>query len=129
MHLQYGKGCGWLEMRLRSTYFGLWVKEKLIYALTNGLIAVKTIFTNEIQLNAYAIHLLGQSTCDAIQKENISLSSSDDILTWTKTSSGLFSLKSAWDSIKQRGVRTFFFSNLWHPNRPLKSLFSYGNWY
>lgn len=90
-------------------------------AMMNKRVSVSSLFINDNEINTNIVSiLLGSSFCDTIKCENISLSHSKDKFIWTKTSSGAFSIKSTWDTVKQRGIRTFTYKHAWHPNMPLK---------
>lgn len=44
----------------------------------------------------------------------------DDKMLWKNEPSGLFSLKSAYESIRKRNPKTFSEQQIWHSNLPLK---------
>lgn len=89
--------------------------------MMNDIVKVHSLFINEREVNTtLTTSLLGSSICEDIIKENINLTHSEDKVCWTKNSASNFTLKSAWDIIRERGPKSFTFKRLWYPNRPLK---------
>lgn len=89
--------------------------------LLNERVLVKTLSINEKEINIeYVTSLLGTMSCDLIKQEKVSLSIDEDKLCWSKTSSGNFTIKSAWKVIRQIGLHNFTYKYVWHPHRPLK---------
>lgn len=51
--------------------------------------------------------LMGSDPYEIIKKEIVSLNMHADRLCWTKCPSGFFTVKSAWEVIRQKGPQTF----------------------
>lgn len=84
-------------------------------------VSVNNFFIIDKKLNyEYVSNLFGPQSCDMIQREQVSLCIHADKLWWIKNGAGHFTIKSAWELVRQKNVHSFTFKNLWHKNRPLK---------
>lgn len=64
--------------------------------------------------------MLGQSVLEFIITNEVSLDNSEDRCVWVLTHSGNFTLKSAWELIRQKESNTHLSKSCWHKNVPSK---------
>lgn len=87
-------------------------------------VPVKTLFINGKDVNTEnATRLLGNLSCDLIKQEKISLSLYRDKLCWSKSSSGNFIIKSAWEVIRKGDLQIFTYKHFGTHTNHLKFVF------
>lgn len=92
-HIYWIIGRGDIEI-----YLNKWLASDI--PIMNERVPIKSLFINVKEINnAFAKSLLVSSICDIIKQENITLTHSEDKLCWTKSSSVVFFIKSAWDTV------------------------------
>lgn len=90
-------------------------------SLLSNRVPVKRLFLNDDNINSeYVTTLFGLVTCAMFREKKVFLSSIEDRLRLTKNGPGNFSLKTAWDIVRQKGQHSFFFKNLGYTQRPIK---------